>query len=163
MGKLLITNTSEWDNQLRECYRNAGFRENAHLKRGNIRITAYRKLKIDNENVFICGDDFVTSSGTLFYKEKFGKEALDLLYIDAKNMSVTELRRNMLGTFVVAIKIEDTIRVFLDETHTYAFYYYYDGTRFLMTNTFYHIEKCVRQPICDDAFLERSARSATRF
>ena len=161
MGKLLITNTSEWDDQLRECYRNAGFQENVHLKCENTRITAYRKLKIDNENVFICEDDFAVSSGTLFYKEKFGQEALELLYNDAKDMTVTELRRNMLGTFVVAIKIKDTVRVFLDETHTYAFYYYYDGTRFLMTNTFYHIEKCVKQPIHGDAFLERCVRTGT--
>ena len=158
MGRLLITNVPAWDSELREAYAAGGFRESAHFEEAGCRVTAYKKLKINNCNTYEKDGNFVATAGTLIYKELFGREALEQLLSDAENMSVTELRRNMIGSFVAAVKTGKTVRIFVDETHTYSVHYYSDGDRYLLTNLFYHIEKCARQKVHEDAFLERCTR-----
>lgn len=161
MGKLLITNSPEWDGMLRSIFADSGFRESAHTETGGARITAWKKLCVDNCNWYQCDDDFAACAGTLFYRENFGEDALRMLYEDSRSMSVTELRRNLIGSYVVAVKNGSEIRVFADETHTYKFYYYTNEGKYILTSTFYHIEKCAKQPLHDDAFLEWLARAST--
>ncbi len=159
MGKLLITNSPEWDGMLRKIFADSGFCESAHTECCGARVTAYKKLCVDNCNWYSCGDDFVACAGTLIYRENFGEDALRMLYEDSRTMTVTELRKNLIGSYVIAVKNGDEIRVFVDETHIYKFYYYADGGKYILTSTFYHVEKCAKQPLHDDAFLEKNTRS----
>lgn len=161
MGKLLITNSPEWDGMLRKLFADSGFRESAHTECRDTRVTAWKKLCVNNCNFYSCGDDFAACAGTLIYKENFGEDALRMLYEDSRSMSVTELRKNLIGSYVAAIKNGDEIRVFVDETHIYKFYYYADGGKYILTSTFYYVEKCAKQPLHDDAFLEWLSRAYT--
>lgn len=158
MGKVLVTNNSSWSDLLRKCWNGVGFQENNFISNKNNYCTIYRKLNINNINWFTDGIDYVAAVGTMFYKKKFAEDALKLLLADAKSLGVKELRKDLVGSYAVVIKIANTIKIFLDETHTYDLYYYHMNNNYLITNTYYHIEKCVKEPMNYDAFLERGIR-----
>ena len=98
---------------------------------------------------------FIACAGTLIYKGQFGKDALKDLFNDLEYKTLTQIRQNLLGCYVVIYKRNQQIKVFVDETGTYAFYYYKDTDgNYLLTNTYYHIEKMVKQPVNQLAFIE---------
>lgn len=157
MSKILVTNDAKWFEDL-----NRKFCSNFALAQARrceqMYASVYQKLNLEAENYHLDGEDFIFTSGTFFYKEQFGKPALKELLRDAKEKSVTELRKNMLGSYAVMVKSGDTVRIFVDETHTYSFYYYLKDNKYILTNTFFHIAHCVREAIHAYAFLERGVR-----
>ena len=156
MGKILISSNSTWLTNLDSLFKQVGFKssfgDSAHL------VKSYKKLSNDFDNYIRDKNDFVIVTGTMIYKDLFGTEALKKLLTDSYDLTVKELRLNMTGSFCVVIKNGDVIRIFVDETHTYSMYYYNGPDGFLITNTFYHIQKCCNQSLNINAFLERGIR-----
>lgn len=159
MGKLLVTNNKEWYDLLHGVFSEVGFKTSFNSAVQGMQITAYQKLSMECDNSYCMGGDFVVSTGTLFYKGKFGSEALQTLLFDAKIDSIKTLRSRMIGSYAVALKIDSTLRIFVDETHTYDLYYYVDKHgHYIVTNTFFHVQKCAKRNIDDDIVLERGVR-----
>ena len=122
-------------------------------------MTVYKKRKVNNENFWKYNDNYVASAGTLIYKGEMGRKALELIYNDSKKKDIKELRKNFWGTYTCVIKRNDIIKIFVDETETYALYYHNDDTqKYLVTNTYYHIAKCIKTKLIFEALLEKGIR-----
>ena len=159
MSKMLLTNNKMWSSSLRNSWRELGFTENAHRDCGDAHFTVYKKLNVDNVNYYEANGDFASSVGCLFYDDCFGEDALKRLLEDAKKDDIRSLRAKTIGSFAVAVKTANRMIVFVDETHTYDLYYCVcDNGDFIVTNTFYHIEKCVGRPVNANAVVERGVR-----
>ena len=154
MGKILLTNCKEWNDNLKKIYEQTGFSISGET---NV-MTIYKKKKVNNENFFEFNGDYVAIAGTLIYREKMGKEALRLIYDDSAKREIKELRKDMFGTYVCAIKRRDVVKVFVDETETYALYYMNENSNYIVTNTYYHIAKCIRTELIFNVFLENGIR-----
>lgn len=146
MGRLLVCNDVGWSNGIKDIFNSTGLK--ISCEDGS--VTAYKKRCVNNRNYKKIHDKSVICVGTWTYKEKSGSEGLDKLYKDVfeKQLPIVKIREELLGTYCCVIKSDDYIKIFVDETHTYAMYYYIamDG-RFIITNTYYHIEKFAAQPL----------------
>lgn len=146
MSKLLLTNQKEWSDELRAVFKKSGFKEFAH-KNTDEYLTVYKKLRVDTYNLYQEGEDYAACAGTFIYKEEVGEKALKAVLQDAEDFDLNKLRKNACGSYVVVIKKASKIYVFVDEYHTYYFYYYMEDDKYLFTNTFYHIEKILKQQV----------------
>lgn len=153
MGKLLLTNEEKWNIELKECYKENGCQENGYVE-DKFFLTTYRKTNIETYNLYQQNGDFVATAGTVIYKDYVGEDALKGIFEALQQQTITELRRDLMGSYVVVYKKDDVIKAFVDETNTYAFYAYLDENRFLLTNTYYHIERCIRQAVDKQALVE---------
>ena len=148
MGKILFTNSDKWKSYLGNLFKNQGFPITYEDRNAII----FRKKYVENINVLTQGNNFVACVGTWEYNGLVGKEGMKLIFNDSilNNFSIKDIRKYLNGTFAVAIKKDNIIKIFVDETHTYALYYYCENNKYLITNTYYHIAKMVR-----DEFDER--------
>lgn len=159
MGKLLVTNNKSWHDLLHGVFCDVGFKTSFSSASGGARVIAYQKLSAECDNAYCAGNDFVVSTGTMFYKGQFGREALQTLLFDAQTDDTKTLRSRMIGSYAVVLKTNGSLRIFVDETHTYDLYYYVDSHgRYVVTNTFFHVQKCARCQLNDDIVLERGVR-----
>lgn len=157
MSKLLVTNNTEWFNKLNNVC-SQYFKLSSCRKFEHLNASIFQKKNIVSENYYSDGENYIFCSGTIFYKEKFGYEALKEILVDAIKNDITTLRKHMLGSYAVLIKINGIARVFVDETHTYCLYYYLNKSEFIITNNYYHIGLCVGGEINTEPFLERGVR-----
>ncbi len=159
MGKLIITNFTEWNSELRKCFTEAGLEEAVRYDSNAFYLTLYKKINIKHSNYYQDGENAIYSAGTFFYKGLFGENALIAIIKDSEKLDVKGIRKNLIGSYVIAIKNNNILKIFIDETHTYAFYYYIDSIHYILTNTYHHIEKCVREKVNKWAFFERGTCS----
>lgn len=149
MGRLLVTNDSVWRNQLDVIFQNSGFGINCEFQE----INAYKKLNYPVINYARAGDGYIAACGTYIYKEMGGADALCAIYEDIKMNGIEKVRRNIIGSCAICLKQNDVIKIFIDESNTYRFYYYVEGNRYLCTNSAYHIAKTINASINEDHFL----------
>lgn len=157
MGRLIISNNDRWIKALEESQRVAGMKLNTSVSEP-VSLLCYYKYRLENENFYqeSNSSDFIATSGSLIYKNQFGVLALKELLSDYKKQGLKSIRKNLMGNFCVAVGANGQIDVFVDETGTYSVYYYADpeSEDFLITNTFYHVQKCAKQKIKGFEFLE---------
>ncbi len=144
MSKFILTNNKLWYTEISDCIKKAGFQLSGKYK-VDVFLSAFKKLHVDNCNYYRCENDFVVSSGTFIYKEMLGKDALMALLNDASKMSVTDLRKNSYGAYAIIVKIKNNVRIFIDESQTYPLYYYNGTDGYFLCNTYYHVQKAVKQ------------------
>lgn len=155
MGKILLTNNKCWNDNLRCIFAENGFKESGKIDE-DYHITTYSKINVNTFNLYKNGSNFLACAGTMIYKECIGKEALEKLYNDLQFEDIVSLRKNMYGCYVFIYKYDNDIKIYVDETGIYAFYYFINNSgEFLLTNTYYHIEKVVKQPISLLPYVER--------
>lgn len=144
MGKFLLTNKKNWSDELRRCFIRSGFKEFSNISEKEY-FTVYKKLKVNTYNFYQKDDNYVGCAGTFVYKEEIGEKALKFLFEDIKDgFNLNKIRENAFGSYVVVIKQDSKIFVFVDEYHTYAVYYYLHNDDYLLTNNFYHIENIIK-------------------
>ncbi len=145
MGKLLISDNQEWFDALKGVYEKTGF----SVAWETNKIVAYQKMNVKNENCLCEGDNAVICVGTWAYRGSVGKKGLQKLFDDTINnyLKIEEVRRQLIGTYCTVIKIGSMVRVFVDETHTYSMYYAQTKDGFIVTNTYYHIQKYIHSAI----------------
>ncbi len=158
MGRLLLTNVEQWNLELRNCYEKYGCQESGYIQE-DFFLTTYRKTNFKTYNLVQRGKNFIASTGTLIYKDKVGKEALEELFFDMDITDIKDIRKELMGSYVVVYKKDDLMKVFVDETNTYAFYYSIDADKFILTNTFYHIARCLKQQISKCEMIEYALES----
>lgn len=155
---MVITNRRDWIERLRLVIKE-NYEETFRSDKSLVHISVFRKLNICNENFYTQGDEFVISSGTLIYKNQFGKIALQCMLEDYyKKGSITELRKYSYGSYTVAIKYNGSYVVFSDETHTHSFYYYIEGKDYLLCDSFCYVLMCIGNQLNEKALLERGVR-----
>ncbi|SFR86526.1 hypothetical protein [[Clostridium] aminophilum] len=158
MGRIIITNNSDWSDFLVNNNSDAGLKVCKYDEIHDIKLTSFYKLNVECNNYFECGDESVFVVGTFFYKELFGQEALEKLFHDRNQRSVKEIRADAFGAYAVLIKLKSKLIIFTDETRMYGLYYYADDNNFLITNSYLHIQQCTHQQIEHNALLERGIR-----
>lgn len=157
MGRIILSNNKSWVEILKKSQSIAGMRINSCMNAPG-KMLCYYKYRIDNENFYLDSEseDYVATCGTLIYKNLFGKEALCSLLKDAKEKSIPLIRKDLMGNFFIVLRINGEVLAFTDEMGTYSVYYYEDDNTgdYIITNTFYHVQKCVNQKIRAYEYLE---------
>lgn len=154
MGKLLVTNNTNWDNSLRKIFMDSGFIQKGR-NHNQAYLTTYRKLNVDNENYYSTENDYIASAGTIIYEGLTGCDALKKLLEDFDGNNIRQIRSQAVGCFLLVIKKFNTIYAFVDEAGTYGAYYHHDGTNYILTTTYYHIAKCINPLLYPGPFLEQ--------
>lgn len=158
MGKIVLSNNMEWMRSLHSCFQES-FSTSFLKDEGIFHVHSYRKICTQEDNYFQDGNNYVVVVGTVFYKGMCGKDSLEQLLKDSQTKDTSALRKEMIGSYAVVLKVEDTIRIFLDETHTYHLYYYLDGKNFVLTNTYWHIANVVGLGIDEAPLIEKGVRN----
>ncbi len=138
MGRMIVTNDHQWKGKLVEEFTESGFR----LSGDDGEITVFHKLNINNENYYQEGEDCIACAGTFIYKEEIGEKALSIFLHDAKAIgksNILSLREQAVGMYAVAMRIDGTTYIFVDNESIYQFFYFVDNNRYLATSTIYHI------------------------
>lgn len=156
MGRIILTNNQTWSNKLENNFFNLlGLTKTGDIE-NTIRLKVYQKKKVKNENFYKTTDGIIATNGTIFYKELINEEALKEILKDFKELlkkydiseCITKLRKNMIGSFSIFIKLENLAILFVDETAMYPLYYYHNKDYYLITNTYYNINECTNTE-CD--------------
>lgn len=155
MGKFYMTDNKEWNNEFALSLSTAGFVESGLVDDAYF-LHTYKKLLVDNQNFYNNkeNNDFIACNGTLVYNSLTGIEALKQLLLDFGEKSITDIRKNLMGNYAIICRVNNITRIIVDETGTYALYYYI-GTCFLISNTYYHVQKYAKQSLNEYAYLEQ--------
>lgn len=155
MGRLVVCNNEDIFYKISNENIGSGLKSSGKHVGEKIFLETYSKLRLSSFNFLNIGDDFIACSGSLLYQGKMGIDCLKSLYDDFSEEKISDIRKNAIGTYVVAIKKGKQVFIFIDEVGTYAYHYYLKNEIFISTNTYYHIAKCVETNINKLAFKER--------
>lgn len=167
MGRIILSNNETWSKKLEYNFKNLlELNKLGDFNSDSILLT-FQKKKVKNENFYKNENEIVASNGTMFYKGLMNKEALKNILVDFKELlkkyelseCIKQLRKEMIGSFCVFIKLENIIIGFVDETSMYPCYYYFDKNYYLITNTYYNIAECINTAINVEATLENGVCS----
>ena len=150
MGKLLFTNNQDWENILRGIYSKNELNKN-YSSNG---LTCYAKRYVDSENCYFDNDGVVAIIGTWAYLNDDNPFNLNVIYQDLKSedKGVDYVRKHLIGSYALAYIQDNKLRIFVDECHTYALYYYIGREGVVVTNTYYHVEKVSKQEFDETVF-----------
>ncbi len=160
MSKLVICNNSDFYLSLNEMNKSGGLEDSFVFSEDTLNIVTYKKILIDNINTYECDCGFVSYVGTLIYKGKVGKCASQCILEDLADFSFKDIRSCCIGSYCLIVYREGELFAFVDETCTYRMYYWHDTKDFIITNTYYHIQKVVKNPLNIDSFNEFAVRKA---
>ncbi len=158
MSRVLLSNVPKWDNAVSISSEKSSLRPLFFYNDDGVFVRTYQKIKLDNTNYFEENKKFVCYSGTMFYDGLFGIDALKRILKDTCKYTLKEIRRKMIGSFMIAIKQDDSIIVFGDETNTYKIYYHLEKTHFVITNSSYLVAECTGVMFNKDVLMESCAR-----
>lgn len=161
MSKLLLTNSEIYNSNLRTLFEKSGFPIGKYVSEDKNYFSVYKKLKVNSYNYFEKNGNYIMAAGTWFYKGKFGKEAFIELLDDSQNADVNSVRKNLVGSYGMLIKVNNICKVFVDELQTYSLFFFVDNENYIISNTTYHLQKELKRKINKYAFLEKLTRRAT--
>lgn len=151
MGKLLFTNNSKWNNELRNTFSKIGLTENLSFQG----LTCYKKRHVNNENYFQKGNDCLVITGSWAYLCNNTQDSdMEIIYQDliTPEKSIDYVRKNLIGTYAFAYIHDNKIQIYVDECHTYALYYYIGNEGVVVSNMYYHVEKVSKQQLDSKIF-----------
>lgn len=140
MGKIVICSKKEDYLSINENF--LEFKENFHFKLTNMYVNAFDKLRIHVDNYAVRDNGFIIGVGTYIYKNNIGQKALINIFEDI-DYNIENIQRKILGSYCIMIYKGDKAVVFVDPSSIYNIYFYLDNNRLVLTNTFYHIAKCI--------------------
>lgn len=81
---------------------------------------------------------------------------MNVIYQDLKSedKGVDYVRKHLIGSYALAYIQDNKLRIFVDECHTYALYYYIGREGVVVTNTYYHVEKVSKQEFDETVLLQ---------
>ena len=166
MGKIVLTNSSEWFDLINRNFEDAGFIRNMTIEKDGINLAVFKKLRLNNVNFYGDNKTWIAVNGTLIYKTYDVKTSLPTMLEDLKKYltsmtaekAIKIIRRDCIGSFIVFLCANNKLVGFTDEAGTYAFYYYIDDNKYLLTNTYYHIGKIVKTEINKMALIDQVIR-----
>ncbi|MCF2628938.1 hypothetical protein I6E36_12705 [Fusobacterium mortiferum] len=161
MGRLILTDNDKWKNKLEYNFKTLLNLKEIGKVEEDYYLKVFQKKKVNNENFYKNENNIIVSNGTFFYKEMMNKEALEQLLTDFKQLlteadistCIKKIRKNMIGSYLIFIKIGNIMVGFVDETSMYPCYYY-NKNSYIVTNTYYNIAECIDTSINTMAVLE---------
>lgn len=146
MGRLYVTNNKEWSIKINNIISTSGFNYNGIYQNENCFLRTYSKLKVETVNYYSDKEGFLAVCGTLIYKNEIGYNMVKHLYDDMKLLPLSEIRKEIMGCYIVSFMHNNIIKTFVDEAGIYACYYT-NAKSYFITNSYYYIEKCTKQEI----------------
>lgn len=123
MGKLFVTNMDLTVKDKDEI-RGTAFKKSFDYSTADLCIFSCYKLNFENENtIFFYENEFITFSGTIFYKSFIGTEALLAIFNDFDG-SVENIRNDIFGNYFLYISKKESKVIFGDENSIYDIYYH---------------------------------------
>ncbi len=143
MGKFYLTNNPLWSDKISAILSNVGFKLSGTDFVNGTFLSVYKKLSVDNYNLYKNNDNYVATTGTLIYKGKIGKDALESIMNDyiAFECDINRVRFNCMGSFCLIIKVGNIIDICVDELQSYYVHYYIKDDYFFVTPQAYHIAR----------------------
>lgn len=138
MSKFILTTSPSKTSQSIEASTKYGYKLSGHFELDKISFACYYKLAVVNENYLAIGNDFVSVTGTVIYKDKIGKESLLMIYEDF-NGDVNFIRNNVIGNGAFIIKKGDEITIFNDYLSLYYIYYTFNNGDLIISNDLYDV------------------------
>lgn len=138
MSKFIFTTSQEKTNQSVEVSTKYGYILSGRFDHDKFSYACYYKLAVKNENFLAIGNDFVSFTGTVIYKDSIGKESLKKIYDDF-NGDVNIIRDNMIGNGAFIIKKGDEITIFNDYLSLYYIYYTINNGTLIVSNDLYDV------------------------
>ncbi|MBC5744960.1 hypothetical protein FMM74_015605 [Lachnospiraceae bacterium MD308] len=138
MGKIVIASDKIDYKRLVECF-NKNHISNFEKKEDDFQINVYRKIRMNSENFYTEGDDYIIGAGTFFYDHDMGKKALEKIFEAYKEKTLS--KSEIVGSYFIGIKIGNEFTGFIDSGSTYNIYYYLENNKIILTNTYYHLAK----------------------
>lgn len=135
MARFILTNN---ENKFQKAVaRNikAGFSDYVSHNYSGLHVAAHKKKIKKIENFRETGDgDFCCIIGTCIYDEKMGTNALSSIYNDF-NGDVEKIRNKALGNYLIAIKKDERITLFVDKYQILNVYYFNFAGNWFITNS----------------------------
>ena len=122
MGKFILTNSVAKTSESISFSTANGYVVSGKYENEKISFASYYKLAIKNENFLSIGDDFVSVTGTVIYKDTIGQESLRMIYNDFTG-DINVIRDNVLGNGAFIIKKGVEITVFTEYLAMYHVFY----------------------------------------
>ena len=160
MSRIFFTNNKIWGKQLKTIY-DTNYALSHYYVDEHIISANYKKLNLQNVNYYVKDDCYIQCVGTLIYNELFGEEALKKMLGDSEIKTVKELRADAIGSYAIFIKNSNRYISFVDETHTFFLYYFFDGSQFVFSNSCWHVAKIIGARIEGAPLLEMGVRRCT--
>lgn len=147
MSRIVFSNNKNIYEAIKNDY-SKHFNISASFKEEHCYISTYKKLKKVTNNMEIFNNkDIIASSGTFFYKNSIGKEALNKLYEDIQDKGLNEIIKNITGNFCIILKKGTDIYFFVDNMGIYKLYYYINKSEITITNILYNLAKNIEKKI----------------
>ena len=118
---------------INRCFSAQGFCDCQVIENSAWHILVYKKLNVENENIFLLdSDNFIFSVGTFIYRDTFGELSLKSFLHDIRNKSIDWDR--VYGHYCIGICVEGNTRFFVDPTGIYKVYL--DSTESIISSSF---------------------------
>ncbi len=140
MGKFILTNSVAKTSESISFSTANGYVVSGKYENEKISFASYYKLAIKNENFLSIGDDFVSVTGTVIYKDTIGQESLRMIYNDFTG-DINVIRDNVLGNGAFIIKKGVEITVFTEYLAMYHVFYTENNGDFILSNELYDVCK----------------------
>jgi hypothetical protein len=162
MARLVLTNNKSKLNMAIKRNINAGFGDYSQYVSNKCFLAMHKKRikKIEN---FIekPNGDFCCIAGTGIYMNATGEEALDFIYRDFEN-DIESIRKKIIGNYVIAIKKNNRIVVFVDKYQVLKVYYYNIDGNWFITNSLADIGNVLDQiNIHEYSFIQETMLAGT--
>jgi hypothetical protein len=173
MSRYLFSNNKKIANQFASHCESVGF---SHLKKivcgegsecnQTIFGVSTKKTMILDENTLQTNNGVVVVVGTCFYKGVLSTNVLqDILDDYLHNRNIESLRKNMVGTFAVAIGVGDEMTFFTDENGIQYLYLYNDkeSGSWIVSTSLYEMAKTLKGKltISENCFVENIFTTST--
>lgn len=135
MARLVLTNNKNKFEKAICRNVNAGFDDYTRYSLNDVFLSVHKKRiqKIDNF-LEMANGDFCSVVGTCIYKNSIGKEALKSIYDDF-NGDIEQTRENALGNYLMAIRKNNKIFVFVDKYQIIKTFYFNTDNDWFITNS----------------------------
>jgi len=135
MARLTLTNDEDICKLILDQDRKAGFNDFTKSMHDGVWLTIHRKKRNHIYNYHqLPNGDFVACVGTLIYKNYFAEEALQAIYDDFSG-DIEALRKGTLGNYLVALKRNSKIYIFVDKYEVLYTYYFIGGNKWVISNS----------------------------
>lgn len=135
MARLIFTNNQQKHRQAVARNVNAGFDDYISCEHSGIYTTAHKKkIKKIANFIELPNGDFCATAGTCIYDEKLGLASLNQIYNDFDG-NVQAIRDKALGNYLIAIKKNERITLFVDKYQVLKVYYFNNDGDWFVTNS----------------------------
>lgn len=133
MAKTFISNVKSFYEGSKKASINAGFKLFSEVVGSDEYLIAFNKMRVGNENLVLFDTGYISVSGTFIYKDRIGSVGLELLYSDFGG-DVAEVRKELVGNYLITIKSNGVIYVFGDENDIFNINYYVENGSWIISN-----------------------------